>query len=229
MESEDMTQGAFVFWPWGDQEIDNPKILRRQLLDIHAHGFVGALATLKSSRYEFIDRKVLRAVSQASQWAKKRHLSFWFQTDPRQASRVGQCLGFDLTRGESQRSIVGLRGIVDRRPERVGGMPRHVDRRYQEGEEETGTQRPEEARGTQPLVEHPDPRPPEGEQEDPEPGRDVEPRPQPIAAEQVVDDVRDQNQSSAQRSQDAADEQGCATGTSIAPGFKHRRRPLRIS
>ncbi|MBN2029388.1 hypothetical protein JW824_04020 [bacterium] len=96
MENQEKPEGAFILWKWEDQEIDNLKRLRRQLLDIHSKGFSGVLASLGSTRYEFIDPKVLRAVAQVSQWAKKRNIAFWFETDPRQASRsliskTGEC------------------------------------------------------------------------------------------------------------------------------------------
>ncbi len=96
MEKREKPEGAFILWKWEDQEIDNLKRLRRQLLDIHSKGFSGVLASLGSTRYEFIDPKVLRAVAQVSQWAKKRNITFWFETDPRQASRsliskTGEC------------------------------------------------------------------------------------------------------------------------------------------
>ncbi|HHS14526.1 MAG TPA: hypothetical protein ENN03_12275 [bacterium] len=80
--------GAFVIWVWGNREIENPKILKRQLLELCSRGFSGALATLRDTRYEFMDARVLRTIAQVSQWAHKRRFRFWFQTDPRQASRT---------------------------------------------------------------------------------------------------------------------------------------------
>lgn len=125
MVNEGPARGAFVFWPWGDEEIDNPKRLRRQLLDIHSHGFVGALATLKSSRYEFVDRKVLRAVAQASQWAKKRGLAFWFQTDPRQASR-----SFINRTQERMQNLLVSRKPEDRLSRKKRNITRVIDNRF---------------------------------------------------------------------------------------------------
>lgn len=80
--------GAFIVWRWGDHEIEDPKLLRQQLQDIHAKGFSGVVAALWETRYEVIDHKVVVAVAQASQWAKARGMTFWFQADPRQASRT---------------------------------------------------------------------------------------------------------------------------------------------
>jgi len=77
----------FIVWTWGDREIEKPILLKAQLEDIQSKGFSGVLACLGETRYELIDRKVIRAAAQASQWAKRRGISFWFQTDPRQASR----------------------------------------------------------------------------------------------------------------------------------------------
>ena len=86
--------GAFIVWRWGDDEIENPIGLRNQLDDIQSKGFSGVFVTLRGTRYELIDRKVIRAVTQVSQWAKKRGLSFWLQADPRQVIRdVHQLLG----------------------------------------------------------------------------------------------------------------------------------------
>ena len=79
--------GAFIVWRWGDPEIEDPKLLRQQLQDIYAKGFSGVVAALWETRYEVIDHKVVVAIAQASQWAKSRGLTFWFQADPRQASR----------------------------------------------------------------------------------------------------------------------------------------------
>ncbi len=80
-------EGAFILWKWGDQEIDDLKLLRQQLLDISLKGFSGIIVSLGLTRYEFINHKVLRAVAQVSQWANKRKIAFWFETDPRQSSR----------------------------------------------------------------------------------------------------------------------------------------------
>lgn len=81
-------EGAILTWYWGDTEIDHPGNLKGQLDEIRNQGFKGVLVILRNSRYELIDRKVIRAVTQASQWAKRRRLEFWFQADPRQASRT---------------------------------------------------------------------------------------------------------------------------------------------
>ena len=107
MSQKKRPEGAFLLWKWGDREIDDPKNLREQLIKIHSKGFSGVLATLGASRYEFIDRKVVRAIAQASQWSKKRHIAFWFQADPRQASRT-----FITKTGERTQNL-----IVARRPE----------------------------------------------------------------------------------------------------------------
>ena len=97
-------QGAFLLWRWGDREIENPAILRKQLLAIASKGFAGILVSLRNSRYEFIDRNVLRAVAQASQWAKKRNIAFWFDSDPRGASRF-----FISRTGERMQNLIVAR------------------------------------------------------------------------------------------------------------------------
>jgi hypothetical protein len=101
-------EGAFILWKWGDREIEDPKILKRQLLEIVSRDFSGVLVTLGPTRYEFIDRKVLRAVAQVSQWAKKRHITFWLQADPRQASRT-----FITKTGERTQNLIVARKPKD--------------------------------------------------------------------------------------------------------------------
>jgi hypothetical protein len=85
--TQDIPRGMFWFWVWGDEEIENPKSLKCQLLSIQQAGYSAVLAVLGNTRYEIVDSKVTRAVSQASQWAAKRGILFWFQADPRKASR----------------------------------------------------------------------------------------------------------------------------------------------
>jgi len=104
---KDPSNGAYVLWYWGDREIDNPKLLKDQLEEMCAKGFSGVLATLRGTRYEFINQKVLRAVAQVSQWSKRRNLHFWFQPDPRQASR-----SMITATGERTQNL-----IVTRKPE----------------------------------------------------------------------------------------------------------------
>jgi hypothetical protein len=79
--------GMTLVWNWSDREIEKPNLLKSQLEDIRAKGFSGVLACLGRTRYELVDRRVIRAAAQASQWAKRRGIVFWFQTDPRRASR----------------------------------------------------------------------------------------------------------------------------------------------
>jgi len=81
-------EGAFFLWKWGDREIENPKIVKAELIKICSEGFSGVLVAISGARYELIDWKVLQTVAQVSQWAKKRNIAFWFHTDPRQASRT---------------------------------------------------------------------------------------------------------------------------------------------
>jgi hypothetical protein len=79
--------GKVIAWFWSDKEVENPALLKNQLEDIRAAGFQGVLACLGRTRYELTDRKVVRAATQASQWAKRRGIFFWLQADPRRASR----------------------------------------------------------------------------------------------------------------------------------------------
>lgn len=87
MTSHRILNDTVFIWKWGDREIENPLILKDQLNKIQSEGFQGVLVILKETRYEIIDKKVVRAVTQASQWARYRNMQFWFQSDPRRASR----------------------------------------------------------------------------------------------------------------------------------------------
>lgn len=109
MKKAGWNSGSMVIWNWSDYEIENPRVLREQLAEIESRGFCGVIATLRGSRYEIVDKKVVRAISQASQWAKARLMVFMMQADPRRASRTliaetgerSQCLLFgDKKNGE---------------------------------------------------------------------------------------------------------------------------------
>lgn len=80
-------RGAFLIWPWGDSEIENPRNLRLVLDRVYEKGFAGVLVMLTGTRYELMDAKVVSSIVQASQWARSRGIPFWFQADPRHASR----------------------------------------------------------------------------------------------------------------------------------------------
>ncbi len=80
-------EGAYVIWRWGDREIENPGLLRQQLMDITSQGFLGVIGELRATRYDLLDRQVIRTITQVSQWAKRRQITFWFNGDPRLASR----------------------------------------------------------------------------------------------------------------------------------------------
>jgi hypothetical protein len=83
-----MPQGAMFIWSWGDQEIEDLKLLKSQLDRIYTNHFSGVVVTLGRTRYELIGPKVIRAISQSSQWAHNRNMSFWIQADPRRSSRT---------------------------------------------------------------------------------------------------------------------------------------------
>ncbi len=74
-------------WQWKDREVDLHNTLRLKVEEISQCGFSGILVRPGISRYKFTDNKVLRALSKASQYAKKRNLEFWAMADPRQSSR----------------------------------------------------------------------------------------------------------------------------------------------
>jgi hypothetical protein len=80
--------GAFLVWPWGDGRVEDPRTLKSDL-DVFQRGGVSAVLAVpgENLRYDLADRKVIRAVAQAGQWARKRSIRFWFQADPRSASQ----------------------------------------------------------------------------------------------------------------------------------------------
>jgi len=80
-------EGAFYLWRWQDKDIERPRDLKEQLIEIIWQGFSGVVVTMNDSCYEFTHPKVTRAIAQASQWAKIRKIQFWLHADPRQASR----------------------------------------------------------------------------------------------------------------------------------------------
>lgn len=81
-------EGAFLVWPWEDGRVEDPRTLKSDLDAFQREGVTAVLAVPgKRLRYDLADRKVVRAVAQAGQWARKRSIRFWFQADPRSASR----------------------------------------------------------------------------------------------------------------------------------------------
>jgi len=126
MSETDMCRGAYVLWKWHDREIDDLRKLRKELLDFYSKGFSGVIAKLDGSRYEFINPKVIRSIAQTSHWAKKRSLSFWFQIDPRQASRSL----INKTGERVQNLIVTTRPGATLRTENLG-MARVVENRFE--------------------------------------------------------------------------------------------------
>ena len=126
MTQQERSEGAFILWKWGDREIDNPKILRGQLLEIASKGFSGVLIALGATRYEIIDQKVLRAVARVSQWAKMRNLTFWFHADPRQASRT-----FITKTGERMQNLIVTRKPGDGLSHKKINMTKVVNNRFE--------------------------------------------------------------------------------------------------
>jgi hypothetical protein len=81
--------GAFLVWKWGDDRIEDPRLLKADLEAFQAAGVAAVLAVPAADfRYDLADRRVIRAAAQAGQWAKKRAIQFWFQADPRSASQT---------------------------------------------------------------------------------------------------------------------------------------------
>jgi len=124
--SQQKPEGAFILWRWGDREIDNPTILKKQLLEIESKGFSGVLTALGATRYEFVNRKVLRAVAQVSQWAKKRNIVFWLHADPRQASRT-----FITKTGERTQNLIVARKPEDGLSHKNPNIARVVNNRFE--------------------------------------------------------------------------------------------------
>ena len=126
MEQTKHLKGAFAIWKWRDQEIEDPGLLRKQLLEMHSRGFSGVLVSFGPARYEFLDRRVIRAVAQAGQWAKKRHLAFWFQADPRQASRT-----FISRTGERTENLLVARSLKDGLSQYKPNLTRIIDQHFE--------------------------------------------------------------------------------------------------
>lgn len=88
MKNGKTLEGAYILWRWGDEDLENPRKLRDQLQDIVDQGFSLVFCELRATRYDIFDRQVVRTVTQVSQWAKSRNIKFWFNADPRVASRL---------------------------------------------------------------------------------------------------------------------------------------------
>lgn len=81
------SHAPLVFWTWGDDAIENPRQIKVALEALHESGVQGFLVMLKETRYTLLDARVIRTISQVSQWSKKRGMAFWLHMDPRHASR----------------------------------------------------------------------------------------------------------------------------------------------
>ena len=115
-------EGAYIIWRWGDKEIENPGLLRQQLMEIASKGFSGVIGELRATRYDLLDRQVIRTITQVSQWAKHRKVIFWFNGDPRMASRrmiakTSECIQYLILHTQSNASKgnvkPGISRIVD--------------------------------------------------------------------------------------------------------------------
>ncbi|MEJ2628070.1 MAG: hypothetical protein P8078_05905, partial [bacterium] len=86
-KAKDSISGGYYFWNWNDNEIINPRNLRPQIELLLKQGFSGIFTNTGNTRYSIDNPVTLRAISQVSQWACRRHLEFFLQIDPRQYSR----------------------------------------------------------------------------------------------------------------------------------------------
>jgi hypothetical protein len=87
VQEKELPQGILFIWSWGDEEIEDLKLLKSQLNAIAEKGFSCITVSLNRTRYELNEPKVIRAISQSSQWAAVRKIPFWIQADPRRSSR----------------------------------------------------------------------------------------------------------------------------------------------
>ena len=46
-------EGAFYLWHWQDKDIERPRNLKKQLIEIIWRGFSGVVVSITDSRYEF--------------------------------------------------------------------------------------------------------------------------------------------------------------------------------
>lgn len=72
-----------IMWTWQDAQLEDPGLIDVALADIADHGFSGALAMLRGSRYPLSDPLVIEAACHAADTAHRMGLSFWFALDPR--------------------------------------------------------------------------------------------------------------------------------------------------
>lgn len=87
MQEKETSMETLFMWSWGDEEIEDLKLLKSQLNAIGEKGFSGIAVSLNRTRYELNEPKVIRALSQSSLWASDRKMSFLIQADPRRSSR----------------------------------------------------------------------------------------------------------------------------------------------
>jgi hypothetical protein len=102
--THDNHTGACAVWRWNDEEIENPGLLKNGLMALQNRGFSRVWARLGDTRYGLADRRVIRALAQASQWARRRDIIFWFQADPQRAARF-----LIQQTGERTQNLIALR------------------------------------------------------------------------------------------------------------------------
>jgi hypothetical protein len=75
-----------IFWTWQDRQIEDPELLRRELLDIKQAGFGGVYCMLRATRYNLLDREVTEAARRAGELCRENGLEFVWGADPRFAA-----------------------------------------------------------------------------------------------------------------------------------------------
>jgi hypothetical protein len=75
-----------IFWTWQDRQIEDPELMRRELLDIKKAGFGGVYAMLRATRYHLLDREVTEAARRAGALCREQELEFVWGADPRFAA-----------------------------------------------------------------------------------------------------------------------------------------------
>lgn len=75
-----------IFWTWQDRQIEDPELMRRELLDIKQAGFGGVYCVLRATRYHLLDHEVTEAAKRASALCREHGLEFVWGADPRFAA-----------------------------------------------------------------------------------------------------------------------------------------------
>jgi hypothetical protein len=75
-----------IFWTFGDKEIENPDVMKKQFMDIKQAGFGGVYCMIRATRYHLFDAEVTEAARLASRLCLENGMEFVWGPDPRFAA-----------------------------------------------------------------------------------------------------------------------------------------------